>query len=175
MWLVWQRVVSCGLADSHHLDELWTHDVLEYTTSGLCFLYSVKWASGRGWSATGCLIVCERVFDLHELGLPTYSSSELFTKPSLSCLVGILGREMSSNITHKNCRVLRNGKTNIYCSFSQCLPSLTFTLNVRKIVLGGVTFSVLAIPPKVRWLKPGQGWWILRAIKPAARLPSERE
>jgi hypothetical protein len=39
--------------------------------------------------------------------------------------------------------------------------------------LSGVMVSVLVIGPKVHRFIPGRGNWILRAIKSAARLPSE--
>jgi hypothetical protein len=41
------------------------------------------------------------------------------------------------------------------------------------VALCGLVVSVLATGPKVRGFKPGQGRWILRVIKTAARLPSE--
>jgi hypothetical protein len=33
------------------------------------------------------------------------------------------------------------------------------------VILGGLLVSVLATGPEVRWIKPGRGKWILRAIK----------
>jgi hypothetical protein len=41
--------------------------------------------------------------------------------------------------------------------------------------LGGLLVIVLATGPKVRGFKPGQGDAFLRAIKSAARLPSEEK
>jgi hypothetical protein len=41
------------------------------------------------------------------------------------------------------------------------------------IAPGGVVVSVLDTGPKVRGFKPGRGRWILKVIKPVARLPSE--
>jgi hypothetical protein len=46
-------------------------------------------------------------------------------------------------------------------------------VHVFEVALGGVVVSVLATGPKVRGFKPGLGRWILRVIKPVARLPSE--
>jgi hypothetical protein len=33
------------------------------------------------------------------------------------------------------------------------------------VVLGGLVVIVLAIGPKVRWFKLGQGWWIFKGDK----------
>jgi hypothetical protein len=48
-------------------------------------------------------------------------------------------------------------------------------ISIPKVAVDGLMVSVLAIGPKVRGFKPGRGRWILRAIKSAARLPSERK